>query len=265
MFLTDVSGPRDFQAVRQKTLTLAQVLQPALKSQGFQQVFSASWHENFKSAWPTSWPSTGMTSLRPPAWNTPKRSVEPSLLLRRKPSSWARNLRPHPSQNTQRDVNHQIPQSELMLSLWDPLSKLMPLVQLLFPPLCPNLAATLPRRQRNPEERLGLVQSKQASGPAPTYGQMKACQNGRGSSDHFFTLRTRALVTSKSRGWSAGKLKPSGCQLHSEEKKGQRSTPPSLCVLEWRDYLPPKEFQGIQDYQEMQHEEMVALTMALQR
>ena len=49
------------------------------------------------------------------------------------------------------------------------------------------------------------------------------------------------------------------------EKDGLWCTPPCLSVLEWGDYLPPKDFQGIQDYQEVWCEEMVALAMALQR
>ena len=128
------------------------------------------------------------------------------------------NLRPHPSWNAWRSLNHQSPWSELMLSLLDPLSKLTLLVPLFFPPLHPNPAATLPRRQRNTRERLRPAQSKQVSGSTPTYRQMKVCQNGGGSSDSFFTLRTSTLAMSKSRGSPAGKPQPSGCQPHSGKK-----------------------------------------------
>ena len=144
--------------------------------------------------------------------------MESPLLWRGKLSSWMRILRPHPSWNTQRSLNHQYPQSELIISLSDPPSKLTLLVPLFFPPLHPNPATTLPRRQRNPGERLGLAQSKQASGSTTTYRQMKACQNGGGSLDPFFTPRTSASAMSKSRGWPTGKLQPSGYQLHSRKR-----------------------------------------------
>ena len=71
-----------------------------------------------------------------------------AILLGEKP-------RPHPSQNIQRSLNLWSPQSRLMLSPLDPLSKLMLLVPFLLPPLHPNPAAILSGRQRNPRKRLG--------------------------------------------------------------------------------------------------------------
>ena len=49
------------------------------------------------------------------------------------------------------------------------------------------------------------------------------------------------------------------------EKSGWCSTLPCLGVLRRKDDLPPKEFQGVQEYQVMWREEMVALAMAFQR
>ena len=49
------------------------------------------------------------------------------------------------------------------------------------------------------------------------------------------------------------------------EKDGWWSTLPYLGMLGWRDYLPPKDFQGVWDYRVVWFEEMVALAMALQR
>ena len=50
-----------------------------------------------------------------------------------------------------------------------------------------------------------------------------------------------------------------------QEKDSWCTTSPCLGVLGQKDYLPTKDFQGAQDYQVMQHEEMVLLAMALQR
>ena len=102
---------------------------------------------------------------------------EEAVLLGKEPKP-PETPKPHPSQNTQRPLNHKSPQSRLILSTPDPLSKLMFLVPLLLCPLHPNLAATLPRRQRNPRERLGLMQTMQVSGSAPTCRGTKECQNG---------------------------------------------------------------------------------------
>ena len=41
-------------------------------------------------------------------------------------------------------------------------------------------------------------------------------------------------------------------------------TPPCLEILGWKNYLPPKDFQGSCDYQEVREEETVALAMVLQ-
>ena len=49
------------------------------------------------------------------------------------------------------------------------------------------------------------------------------------------------------------------------EKDGWWAAVPCLGVLGQKDYLPLKEFQGMQNYQVVWHEEMVALVMALQR
>ena len=110
---------------------------------------------------------------------------------------WVRNPRPNPSWDTQRSLNHQSFQSRLLLSPPDPPSKPMLLVCMFLPPLHPNLAATLPRRQRKFGERLGLTQTMQVSGSAPTCRQMKECQNGGGSSDLFSAPRMSTLVTSR--------------------------------------------------------------------
>ena len=57
LFHTDASSPRDFLARRQeKTLALAKVLQACTEDLGSQQSFSASQHENFKSALPPNHP-----------------------------------------------------------------------------------------------------------------------------------------------------------------------------------------------------------------
>ena len=222
MFCTNASGPRYFRAMRyEKTLALAWALQACTEGSGSQHAFSVTQCENFKNAWPPWWPSAGMTSLRPPSWNPLKRSVEPPPLQRRKLSSWVINLscqrppRPHPSQNAQRSLNHQSPQSRLKLSLQSPPSKLTLLV-LHF--LCSNQGNTPPGRQRNPRERLGITWTKQGSGFAPTCRRMKECQNGGGSSDLFSALGMSTLVTSKSKSWPTSKLQPSGCQPHSWTK-----------------------------------------------
>ena len=49
------------------------------------------------------------------------------------------------------------------------------------------------------------------------------------------------------------------------EKDSWLTAPPYLGVLGYRDYLPQKDFKGTWDYWEVQHEEMVALTMGLLR
>ena len=49
------------------------------------------------------------------------------------------------------------------------------------------------------------------------------------------------------------------------EQDGSWTTPPCLGLLEQRDFLPPKDFKGAQDYWVVWAEETVALAKALQR
>ena len=89
------------------------------------------------------------------------------------------------------------------------------------PPLCtllPNLAATLPGRQRNPRERSGLTHTVQVSGSTPTCRGMEECQNGQRSSDLFSTPRMNTLAMSKSKGMPVSKLWASGCKPHNRKK-----------------------------------------------
>ena len=101
-----------------------------------------------------------------------------------------------------------------------------------------NPPTTLPGRQRNPRERLGLPQSKWVSRSIPTCRRMKGCQNGGGSSNIFFTLRMSSLVMSKSKGWPDSKLQPSGCHPHSRKKWLVVHSALSECVAVKRLYSP---------------------------
>ena len=150
-------------------------------------------------------------------------------LWSRKPSSWVRNLnhwrslRPHPSWSTQRSLNPWNPQSRLTLSLQNPLSKLMLLLPLLLHTLCPNLATTLPGRQRNPRERLGLTQTMPASGSTHT-----CRRTGGGNSNLSSAPRMSTLATSKSKGWPTSKPQPSGCQVPNGKKTAGGTLHPAL-------------------------------------
>ena len=122
MLHTDASGPRNFWAMRQeKILALAQVLQACAKKLEVPPgiLYNSVW-ELQECIGPLM--TLSGTLLRLPSWNPAKKSMDPPPLWRRKLSSWVRNLRPHPSQNTQRSLNHQSPQSRLMLSPLDPLT-----------------------------------------------------------------------------------------------------------------------------------------------
>ena len=181
---------------------------------------------------------------------------EEVILLGKKPE--ATSLPEH-----QRDLNHQSPQNELMLSPLDPLSKLTLLVPLLFPPLHPTLAATLPERQWNPRETFGMAQSKQVTGSTPTYRWWKLARMVEGVQISSLNEGQVLWQHQSQRAGHSGKLQPSGCQLHSRKKiTGGPLCPGWVC---WsKGTISPQEFQGIWDYWEVWHEEMVALAMALQ-
>ena len=68
----------------------------------------------------------------------------------------------------------------------------------------------------------------------------------------------------RSKGWPTSKPLPSGNQPHNLREMVSWTAPPCLGVLGCRDYLCPKDFQGTQDHEVVQHKEMVALAMALQ-
>ena len=103
---------------------------PVQKGQGCQPEFYVIQQENSQRC---------MVPLDMPQWRWNSRglifgshkcrNMEPLLLQRRKLPSSVRNLshhrppRPHPSQNTQRSLNPQSPQSRLMLSPWNPLTE----------------------------------------------------------------------------------------------------------------------------------------------
>ena len=83
----------------------------------------------------------------------------------------------------------------------------------------------------------------------------------------------RSLLCTKGEHFGNIKVKGLACQQTAafrvpaaqQEKDGWWPALPCLSVLEWGDYLPPKEFKGTPDYWEVQCKEMRAPTMALQR
>ena len=113
------------------------------------------------------------------------------------------------------------------------------------PPPSPQPYTILPRRQRSPGEGLMPTQKVQVSGSRLNCKRMTDCQNGGGNSDLSSALRMSTLVTSRSKGWPASKLQPSGCQTHRCVCKihGSWSALPCLEVLGYRNYIPPKGFQ----------------------
>ena len=103
------------------------------------------------------------------------------------------------------------------------------------------------------------------SGPGPLCVRMNGCLAGGGNSEglphskdeHFGNVQVKELAHQQ-----AAAFRLPATQL---EKDGWKITLPCLGVLGQRDYLPPKDSQEVQDYQEVQCKEMVVLDMALQR
>ena len=129
------------------------------------------------------WPEFSV--MQPPSWNLQARNVESPLCWRRKPSPWARNLSSWRPQRLSRPSQY----VWRSLSLQNPLSGLMFLLPLLLCPSCQNLAATPPRRQRNPSEGLKLTQVSLMSGSGPMLQKMKGYLTGGGNFSLFSTPR----------------------------------------------------------------------------
>ena len=146
MLHTDASGPRDFRALRKgKTLALAKVLQTCIKESGVPTGILCGLAKVLQKYMAPLITISGVDTIEASLSKHTEEEhgifptlEEEAILLGEK--SKATSLLEHWQISEPPD-----PQSKLMLSPSDPLSKLMLLVSLLFPPLCHNLAATLPR------------------------------------------------------------------------------------------------------------------------
>ena len=161
---TEASSTKDFQTMRQeKTLALACALQACTERSGMSTRVLCNSARELQRCMAPLMHLSGDKIVEASLWGPQVMNMEPSLLQRRKLPSWVRNPshqrspRPHPSQNAQRSLNPQSPQSRLTLSPQGPPSKLMLLVPLLLHPLHPQPSHHPSWKARKPWREIGVT------------------------------------------------------------------------------------------------------------
>ena len=220
---------------------------PVPKSWGFQQAFSSSQHENFKSAWPSNdhqqqWHSWGLPSKSHgrETWDTPTLEEEVALL--------GKEIKPPP-----------VPGSPPEPAKWS---------------ITPRGSSPSPSPQPSclTSRKAKKSQQEMKANPDSTgrWVSLYVQENKRVPEwwrEFWSLLCSKEKCVSNIKAQRLAQQQATAFRLPAAQikKNGLWTAPSCLGVLACWDYLPAKDFKGTQDYQVVQHEEMVELAMALQR